>query len=46
MAKTFYIEWMDGTIILLQTEFNAHLVRRRWRAAYSMLFKAIAWLLC
>ncbi len=37
---------MGGTIILLNAEFNAHLVKRGWRVAYSMLFKAIAWLLC
>ncbi|MEH2121350.1 MAG: hypothetical protein V7K46_24940 [Nostoc sp.] len=46
MLRIFDISSMDGTIILLKTEFNAHLVRREWRAAYSMLFKAIAWLLC
>ncbi|MEH2027274.1 hypothetical protein [Nostoc sp.] len=53
MPIIFSISGMGGTIILLHTELNAHLVKRRWRSAYSMLFKAMsttgyayAWLLC
>ncbi|MEH1848102.1 MAG: hypothetical protein V7L25_24770 [Nostoc sp.] len=46
MLRIFDIPSIGGTIILLYTELNAHLVRREWRAAYLMLFKAIAWLLC
>ncbi|WP_334946501.1 hypothetical protein [Nostoc sp.] len=46
MPRIFSISKIYGTIILLKAEFNAYLVKRRWRVAYLMLFKAIAWLLC
>ncbi|MHC5728170.1 MAG: hypothetical protein ACYTXY_29450 [Nostoc sp.] len=46
MLRIFDISSLDGTIILLKTELNAHLVKRGWRTAYLTLFKAIAWLLC